>query len=171
MIHGSIFTIVKGNRQTSAGTFARGGMKHNPTDRLKDPFYAGLLFQIEQIICQADDAAKSQGLELTDSQVRSALIKAKKKVEGGDPDILEATERDRILAMLIDSLYQAPDDLIEQTTGEDGATHAQPLRISAWVKALEAVEDSVKTRKSSSPGSRNYLNFVQGFIRQANGIE
>ena len=62
-------------------------MKNNPTDRMKDPFYAGLLFKIEQIICQVDDEAKRQGLELTDSQIRSALVKARKKVAGEDPDI------------------------------------------------------------------------------------
>jgi len=77
-------------------------MKDSPTDRMKDPFYARLLFKIEQMICVADAEAKSQGLELTDSQVRSALVKAQKKVAGGEPDIPNATERDRVLAMLID---------------------------------------------------------------------
>ena len=144
-------------------------MKHNPIDRMKDPFYAGLLFKIEQMICLADDEAKSQGLELTDSQVRSALIKAKKKVEGGEPDIPDATERDRILALLIDGLFQAPDDILEQTPGADGRVQEEPLRISEWVKALETVEDSVKTRKSNIPGSRDYLNFVHRFIQQAEG--
>ena len=94
-------------------------MKNNPTDRMKDPFYAGLLFKIEQIICQVDDEAKRQGLELTDSQIRSALVKARKKVAGEDPDIPEATERDKILAMLIDGLFQAPDDIMEQISGAD----------------------------------------------------
>ena len=142
-------------------------MKNNPTDRMKDPFYAGLLFKIEQMICMADDEAKRQGLELNDSQVRSALIKAKKKVEGGEPDIPEVTERDRVLAMLIDGLFQAPDDILEQTTGAGGTVQEEPLRISEWCKALETVEDSVKTRKSNIPGSRNYLNFVHRFIQQA----
>ncbi len=142
-------------------------MKHNPTDRMKDPFYAGLLFQIEKMICLADDEAKSKGLELNDSQVRSALIKAKKKVAGEEPDIPEASERDKILAVLIDNIYQAPDDILERVTGADGATQLEPLRISEWVKALETVEDSVKTRKGNSPGSRDYLNFVHRFIQQA----
>lgn len=38
---------------------------------MKDPFYAGLLFQIENIICQADDEAQSKGIRLTDSQIKS----------------------------------------------------------------------------------------------------
>ena len=138
---------------------------------MKDPFYAGLLFQIEQMICQADDDAKGKGLALTDSQVRSALIKARKKAEGGGPDIPDATERDRILAALIEGLCRAPDDLMERTGGEDGTIQDKPLRISEWAKALETVEDSVKTRKSSMPGSRVYLDFVHGFIRQAKGLK
>ena len=146
-------------------------MKNNPTDRMKDPFYAGLLFKIEQIICQVDDEAKRQGLELTDSQIRSALVKARKKVAGEDPDIPEATERDKILAMLIDGLFQAPDDIMEQISGADGTMDEEPLRLSVWIKALETVEDSVKTRKSNIPGSRDYLNFIHRFIQQAEDAE
>ena len=138
---------------------------------MKDPFYAGLLFKIERIICQVDDEAKRQGLELTDSQIRSALVKARKKVEGEDPDIPEATERDKILAMLIDGLFQAPDDIMEQISGADGTMDEEPLRLSVWIKALETVEDSVKTRKSNIPGSRDYLNFIHRFIQQAEDAE
>ena len=76
---------------------------------MKDPFYAGLLFQIEQMICQADDEAKSKGQILTDSQIRSALIKTRKRVGGGGPDIPETNERERIIAKLINNLFQAPE--------------------------------------------------------------
>ena len=141
-------------------------MRSNPTDRMKDPFYAGLLFQIENIICQADDYAKTKGLQLTDSQVKSALIKTQKKLQGGEPDIPETNERERILAELVNSLIHAPDPLMEQTTTDDGRAEEKPLNISDWVKALETVEDSVKTRKSNIPGSRDYLDFVHGFIGQ-----
>ena len=146
-------------------------MKDNPTDRMKDPFYSGLLFKIEQMICVADDEAKSQGLELTDSQVRSAIVKARKKMEGENPNIPEATERDRILAVLIDGLFQAPDDILEKIPWGDGIVDEEPLRLSVWIKALETVEDSVKTHKSNIPGSRDYLNFIHRFIQQAEDAE
>lgn len=138
---------------------------------MKDPFYAGLLFQIEQMICQADDEAMRMGLELTDSQVRSAIIKAQKKVQGEEPVIPETNERERILAALIDSVYQAPDELVERVTAEDGTEDEQPLEISHWVNALETVQDSIKTRNSGIPGSRNYLIFLHGFIAQAKGTK
>lgn len=138
---------------------------------MKDPFYAGLVFQIEHIICQADDDAKSKGLQLTDSQVRSTLIKTQKKLHGGGADIPPANEKDRILAELINSLCHAPNALMQQTTKADGTSEERPLEISDWLKALETVEDSVKTRKSSIPGSRDYLDFVHGFLAQAKGMK
>ena len=146
-------------------------MKHNPIDRMKDPFYAGLLFQIEQMICQADDEAKRKGMELTDSQVRSAIIKAQKKAQGEDPNIPVTNEREQILAALIDSICQAPYQIMEQTLADDGTEEHQPLAISYWVNALETVQDSIKTRKRNVPGSRDYLNYLPGFIARARGIK
>lgn len=136
---------------------------------MKDPYYAGLLFQIEQMICLADDEASESGVELTDSQVRSALIKATKLVQGGSPKILQETDRDQVLWKLIMSLYNAPDEILEETEAADGTIEERRLQIRNWVKALETVEDSIKTRKGNSPGSRDYLIFVQAFIANAQG--
>lgn len=145
-------------------TFKAGkNMKMNPTDRMKDPFYAGLLFQIENIICQADDDAVSRRIQLTDSQVRSALIKTQKKLQGGDPEIPETTEREQVMALLINSLINAPSNLKE--SGQE----VKPIDLQDWLNALDTVEDSINTRKSSIPGSRVYLNFIHGFIDQAKG--
>ncbi len=49
----------------------------------------------------------------------------------------------------------------------DGEVEEEPLPISDWVKALETVADSIKTRRSNVPGSRDYLDFLPGFIAQA----
>jgi hypothetical protein len=141
-------------------------MKHNPTDRMKDPYYAGLLFTIEQMICLADDEAKAKGILLTDSQVRSAILKAQKLVQGGSPDIPDVKERDQILAGLIQAIYHAPDEMTKETVTEDGPIN-EPLPIPDWFNALETVADSINTRRSNVPGSRDYLNFVHGFIGQA----
>ncbi len=140
--------------------------KTNPTDRMKDPFYAGLLFQIEHIICQADEDAQAEGIRLTDSQIKSALIKTQKKMGGGDPTIPTGTPKDRILAELINSLCQAHHALMERTTGPGGHEIDKDLDEADWIRALETVEDSVETRRSDTPGSRNYLEFVHGFIDQ-----
>ena len=132
-------------------------MKNSPTDRMKDPYYAGLLLHIENIICITDDSAKGAGVVLTDSQVRSALIKVRKLIGGGEPDISETTDRDRILHRLIMSLYHAPSVLMEKRKLSD---------IVDWAKAMETVEDSIRTRKSDVPGSRDYLDYVHHFMAQ-----
>jgi len=131
---------------------------------MKDPYYAGLLFQIEQMICEADDEAKCMGLQLTDSQVRSAMLKAQRKVRGEEPVISETNEREKILSALIDSIYQAPDYIMKRTMTDDGAEEEEPLPISDWRKALETVAGSIQTRRSNVPGSRCYLDFLHGFI-------
>lgn len=134
---------------------------------MNDPFYAGMLFQLEQIICQADNDAKTKGLQLTDSQVRSALIKTQKTWQGGEPAIPETNEREKILAELINRLLHAPNELMEKRTTDDGRVEENPLDISDWLNALETVEDSLQTRRSTIPGSRNYLDYVHRFIEQA----
>lgn len=40
-------------------------------DKMKDPFYARLIFTIEQFIYEADQTAESVGVKLTDSQIQS----------------------------------------------------------------------------------------------------
>ncbi len=121
----------------------------NPTDRMKDPVYAGLLFQIESQVSQLDEVAKSKGLQLSDSQVRSALIKAQKRILGETPAIPQTNDREKLLAGLIDNLCITTVDK------------------HIWANALETVVDSIKTRTGNTPGTRDYLEFVQGFIRSA----
>ena len=142
-------------------------MRTTPTDRMKDPFYAGLLFQIERIICQADEEAKNRGLQLTDSQVRSTLVKTRKKLLGGSPEIPKTNVREEILAELVWSLALAPVTMMKTKTAKDGTKEEHPLDLAEWVNGLETVESSMKTRAEKTPGSRGYLDFVHGFIAQA----
>lgn len=140
--------------------------KRNPIDRMKDPFYARLLFQIERMICLADDEAKDAGVNLTDSHIRSALIKAKKLVQGEEPEVPQETDRDGILSQLIMSLYHAPDDILEERIHADGTREKQPLQVSHWIRAIETVMDSMKTWKGGQ-GSRGYLDFLHRFLADA----
>ncbi len=147
------------------------GMSSNPTDRMKDSFYAGLLIQIERMIYLTDKEARENGVELTDSQIRSALIKARKLAQGEAPAIPEATPRDQVLAKLIHSLQEAPGDLLVETRLPDGTIEEGPLPMVDWVKALETVMDSIKTRRRGLSGSRGYLSFLPGFLAEAGGLD
>jgi len=140
-------------------------MKTHPADRMKNPFYAQLIFQAEGILSRADSAAKEKGIELSDSQVRSAVIKSMKTLKGQNPDIPKSNEREDLLAVLIESLVHAPDYLGIESLDPD----APGVRIDKihWINALETVADSIKTRKLDTPGSRVYLNFIHNFIAGA----
>jgi hypothetical protein len=84
-------------------------------DKMKDPFYAGLIFTLEQFIYEADQTAESVGVKLTDSQIQSTLIKAKKLCQAGTPKLTAQTEKEHILQNLMMSIYHAPDALMEQS--------------------------------------------------------
>lgn len=132
---------------------------------MKDPFYAGLIFTLEQFIYEADQTAESVDVKLTDSQIQSVLIKAKKLCQAGTPKLTAQNEKEHILQDLMMIIYHAPDVLMEQAeTGEE-----RPLEISDWLIAIDATLVSLKTRKSGTAGGRDYLNFLKGFIPGARG--
>lgn len=131
---------------------------------VRDPFFQRFLFQIEQSICTVDNDAKSEGVVLSDSQVRSALVKAKKLVQGASPQVSRESAPDRFLWVLIQNIVHAPDGLIDELQPTDGVPLSDAQWVAYWLKALDTVMESIKSRKSSSPGSRVYLDFVHGFI-------
>lgn len=142
-------------------------MKMKPGDRLQDPFYVGLIYNIEQIIFAADREAEAINCRLNDSHIQSALIRTRKLVSGGHPKISDSSDRDRLLQKLIMSLYEAPDRLVEQATKSDGTNVEQPIKSSDWIKALETALNSLKLRRTGEPGGRDYLEFLADFIPRA----
>ncbi len=124
------------------------------------------MFMIEQKICVADGAAKEAGIILKDSQIQSALTKARGLAAGKEPKIEGSTEAEQILKALILSIYHAPKNMRKQLDDPAVSQNEEPLEAVDWILAIEAVVDSIKTRRSDVPGSRNYLDFVHDFIAQ-----
>jgi hypothetical protein len=54
--------------------------------------------------------------------------------------------------------------LFEETKGAEGEM-TEVSRVD-WVKAISAVETSLKLRHRDEPGSRDYLDFVRAFIEE-----
>jgi len=125
------------------------------------------MFMIEQKICVADGAAREAGIILKDSQIQSALTKARGLAAGKEPKIEGSTEAEQILKALILSIHHAPKNMRKQLDDPGISQKEEPLQMTDWILAIEAVVDSIKTRRSDVPGSRNYLDFVQDFIAQA----
>jgi hypothetical protein len=131
-------------------------------DRLRDEFYAQLVYQLEARIGRADAEAKSKGLLLNDSQVRSALLRAVKVLKGQNPAIPQGNERDAFLAQLVANLIEARADVRFAEAGNE--TNPEPVSETIWCNACEAVVASVNIHKIDVPGSRNYLDYLGSFL-------
>ena len=138
-------------------------------DALKDPFIAQLIWVIESIIHKADTLAKEDGICLTDSNVRSALIKAKKNVSLGEPPA-DTAKKDLILIQLVDSIIHQR-QFLGAFEGEEGGeeSEGQEIELADWLLAIKAVIESVDIRRSKEPGTRYYLDFLKGFLAQTSG--
>ncbi len=134
---------------------------------MRDPFFAQLMFLIEKTICAADQDARQQGVTLKDSQIQSAINKAIGLASGKSPRMEETSEADRILRKLILSINHTINNKLEARIVDGKQQEEKPIRPAEWIMALESVMDSIKTRRSGIPGSRDYLDFVQGFILRA----
>ncbi len=138
-----------------------------PHDRLKDPFYVQLMYYIENIVYQADDEATRLGMPLTDSQIKSILNKVRKLLAGKKTEIPTSSEKEKFFADIIDSIFRAREDLEEISHDSDGNSARKPLSRLKWLKAIEAVESSMKIMKSDEPGSRRYIEHMRAFMTKA----
>jgi len=134
-------------------------------DLMKDPFYAQLMFVVESAICKADKSAQDQGVRLTDSNIKSALNKARRMTpEKVIAPVEFLRRREDFVDELARSIAANRKVLLTQAEGAEGerteVSHAD------WAKAISAVETSLKLRHRDEPGSRDYLDFVRSFIEE-----
>lgn len=144
-------------------------MRHG--DLMKDPFYAGILFAIESKIHEGDRLAASRGITLTDSNIRSLLIKTIHAAGGKLPQSIPASAgaKDQFLEEFLHQLIAAKNSVVEGQEMLDGTLEESPLPSTDWIKALEAAKESCAIRTGDEPGSRGYLDFLADFIPQADG--
>lgn len=134
---------------------------------MQDSFFAQLIFLVEDSIVIVDIAARDEGIILKDSQIQSALVKAKALVSGKAPKIEESKAAERMLKTLILRIGALSKGEREWADAVAALPCKTPVRPVDWVLAIEALLDSIKVRRSNVPGARDYLDFVHGFIEQA----
>ena len=139
-------------------------------DLMKDPFYAKLLFEIEGKIHRKDALAKSQGITLTDSQVRSVIKKMFRVAQGkSNAPTKNIDAKEQILEELYQEILMFSSNLLERQIHTDGSHQDTRLSTQDWLKALEVLNESIKIRTTTEFASRSYLEFLAGFILQAGG--
>lgn len=132
---------------------------------MNDPFFAGIMFQIESVIFTADCTA---GIELKDSYIKSSLNKAKHIAQGKPPKSIPKNDRDRFILQLAQDINVVRSDIRESDNPnsifEDGAC----ISTAEWILAIKAVEGSLKNHTES--GTRCYLDFLKGFMARAGNV-
>ena len=131
---------------------------------MNDAFFAGLMFQIESVICDAD---RTTELELNDSHIKSCLNKAKLLARKKVPKVLPKTERDRFILQLAEDINAIRQDLRESPSQNSLSKDGTIISVADWILAIKAVEGSIKNHTMT--GTRCYLDYLGGFIAEAHG--
>jgi hypothetical protein len=135
------------------------------TTIMKNEAFAPILFEIERRILAAVQAAKTAGIEINDSHLRSTLNKVRKTSEGGSPKMPNESPRDQILAGLHRELLETRKCLFL----EDEAGAQQILPAKLWTLCLRTIEESIQ-RYSTGPGSKGYQLFLESFIGKTHKV-
>jgi len=138
-------------------------------DTMRDPRYSGILLEIERKLHEADRLAAARGLTLTDSNIRSVLVRAVNEAKGkvAKPAEADTSDKDRFLAEAQQQLAAVRAVIVEEWEQPDGAVQQRPLPTADWIASLEAIKDSCAVRTGKEPGSRGYLEFLRGFMKDA----
>jgi len=132
--------------------------KQNLTDLMRDPFFARLMLRIETKIHSLDSQVKKEsGVLLTDSNVKSSIIKAVALLSGKKPKLESGDAKDRIIG-----------ELATELAGMSAELEKGQVARKDYTLALLAVEDSLKTRHDHYNQPRGYLDFLGTFIREGN---
>jgi len=125
---------------------------------VQDPYYTRIIFHIESIIHGLDEAAKGDGIEIKDSEVKSVLQKVIGILKGKRPNISEKNEKEAKLKLMFSELVALFEHLKTEIDDES-------IPKSDWIISLRVVDDSLKTRREMYGHSRGYLDFLKGFFR------
>lgn len=135
-------------------------------DAMRDPRSAPILLEIERCLHDTDKLAATRGLTLTDSNVRSLLVRAINEAKGKTAKSAEgaASDKDRLLAEALHQLAAVRAAIVEERDRPDGTVERHPLPAGDWIAALEAIKESCALRTGHEPGSRGYLGYVSTFL-------
>ncbi len=138
---------------------------------MRDPRYSPILLQIERTLYDADKLAASRAITLTDSSVRSLLVRAINEAKGRAAKSApsDASAKDHLLAETVGQLAGVRAAIVAESDRPDGSVERHPLPAADWIVALEAIKDSCAVRTGGESGSRGYLEFLREFLKGTAG--
>ncbi len=141
-------------------------------DLMTDSRFANHLFRIESVFAATDIHAAREGMVLSDSAIRSLLVKAINEAggKGAKAPAGKLSAKESLLAEALASLIGVR-PLLKNVVEKDGklVETDEPISREIWVGLLETLKLSVETRGDGLPGGRGYLEFLKEFVEQARG--
>ncbi len=135
-----------------------GGVKAD--DLMRDPRFAPILMKIEGRIHDSDMDNLVAGKWIPkDSAVKSALRKAELALGGKKPSTKPKGEEEEWVAALSGQLVE----LGKQLLRDEG------LPVAYFALGIKATQGSLETQREMAGHSRGYLDFLEGFVKQARG--
>jgi len=133
----------------------------NIQNLMKDPKFQDLMYRLESRIHDFDERAKSAGIVITDTNVKSVIRKFMGVIKGkSSSSSSDTTEVDRAMIDLTLLLVVFRENYDSEETGD------QKLGKKDWLLLLKALEDTLKMRREMYGHSRGYLDFLKGFLEE-----
>ena len=109
-------------------------------DTMCDPRYSGIPYAVESELHAIDASATTRKLTLTDSNIRSLLIRAINNAKGKTVKSAETivSDKDRFLLDALHQLAAVRATIVEERNQPDGSVERRPLPASDWIAALGA---------------------------------
>ncbi|MDF7805885.1 hypothetical protein P4E94_00450 [Pontiellaceae bacterium B12219] len=130
--------------------------KKSSGDLMNDPFYSGIIYRIEKLVYDQDQAAHAASLSVKDSDAKSAIRKALGFLKGKPPKKAEVSLCDQWV-------METARGLVALSAALRTEEQVEPAQ---FCKALLAVEDSLKLRREMHGHARGYLDFLKSFIKE-----
>ena len=136
----------------------------NYTELLRDPYFSGIIFEIERTIHEIDSDLIVAGITLNDTNVKSCIQKTIGYSKGKKPSLAEKNEKEKGIKRVTESLINLGEALTSEKEAIDPATKKD------WILSLKATAHSLKIRKEMGGQARSYLEFLKGFIEDGEPI-
>lgn len=136
---------------------------------MSQPANAKVAYQLESLILRKDQAMQQQGITLKDSDVKSAIVKAVGMIRRKPPKKKPENDLERGIMALAHELAGGW-EMVELEEEDDDSLAEENEKKRRVSLILEAIKDSVNTRREMYGHARGYLDYLPRFLKSGEGI-